>query len=100
MFQEKQAGMAVWTSDEVVRHFVVRFDLKRPRTQTEFIDMSDRLSKFGGAISLDKNMTSGIISMSIAKESYEDVVYHIEQALIDTFEDEYYTLLIDLEMFV
>ena len=67
MFQEKQAGMVARSSNEIVRHFVVGFDLERPRTQKEFVAMSDRLSEFGGVISLDEEMSSGIISMSIAK---------------------------------
>lgn len=86
-------------TDEMVMHFVIYFDMTEPVSASEVIAMSDRLSHFQGAISMNADYQSGTISMSVKKPIYQDVIDHVEEALIDTFDERYDGLMIALEMF-
>lgn len=86
-------------TDEMVFHFVIDFNMFSAVTADEVVAMSDRLSSYSGAISFNENLRSGRVSMSVKKSTYQDVVDHVEEALVDTFDERYDNLVIGLQMF-
>lgn len=83
----------------MIVHFVIKFDMAEPVEASEVVTMSDRLSHFKGAITMNADFQSGTISMSVKKSIYQDVIDHVEEAIIDTFDERYDGLMIALEMF-